>query len=146
MYRVLSRKNAVVRGKFKHKPDSDGGAVRVRGFVPVTQDWVNETTSEGTYTISLSSVVNTSACAAAVVVRLQDDSVNSYVEVRSKASASTNSAAKIRLVCNNTASTGPQIHHGVVPLNSDREVMYTIYDAKSATVQTASVGLVGYYL
>lgn len=134
----------LVAPRVDHKPDT-ANATRVRGFVPVTADWINETTSEGTFTVSLSSVIATNAVAVAVVVRLQDNAANSFAEVRAKTSVSTNSAAKLRVVCNNTSSTGPQTLHGVIPVNTTRQVRWQIYDAKSTAVQTASLGLLGYY-
>lgn len=141
---IAKFKRKIVAPSFQHQPD---GVLRtIRGFVPIVKDWVKETTSECTMTVSLASQVSTSAVAVAVVQRLQDDAVNSFVEVTAKASVSTNSAAKARLVCNNTSSTGPQTAHAIIPVNSDREVMWQIYDAKSTAVQTASLGIVGFYI
>ena len=121
-----------VAHRLDHKPVHD--AVQIRGFVPVIADWVKETTVEDTFTVSLSDVISTAAVAVALVQRLQDDAVGSSVTVAAKASVSTNSAAQARLVNAATSSIGPHIAHCLIPVNEDREVMWTVFDSKGTSI------------
>lgn len=142
---ILKQYQRVVTPRVDHKPDA-GNATRIRGFVPVSasQGWLKQTTSEKTITISLSSVIATNAVAVLIVQRLQDDAMHSYIEARAKTSVSTNPAAKHRLSNRDTTSV-MQYSQGIIPVNTDREIMWQINDGKSTSVQTASLGILGYY-
>jgi TPP-dependent 2-oxoacid decarboxylase len=108
-----------------------------------TQAWLNTTNSQGTYTVSVASVVATSAIAIQVGVRLQDNNDASFVRAYPKASVATNPAAQVKI----TADTASQvvIHQGMIPINTTRTFLYQINDGGGTAVQTASVGIVGYW-
>ena len=114
-------------------------------FVPIVVDWVKETTSElSDNTVSLSSYIATNAVAVAVVLRLQDDAFKSYSTLAPKASVSTNAAALVKAQVVASDSLAVQVQ-GILPVDSSRELLWTVDDSKGSSVQTCSVGVLGYY-
>lgn len=143
--RVLARKHSVVKGQIHHQPDSGTAAIRVRGYVPLTNPtYLTTWTTESTETVSLASVVSTSAKAAVVKVRVQDTSSSSYAEVRPKVAVETAQRTKFKVFCNPADNLVEG--QGIVPLDTSREIMLQRVDAVgSGGLQTCSLCVVGYF-
>lgn len=128
-----------------YKSKEDASATKIRGLVMNNGgSYINTTTSEATHTVSLGSVVGTNAVAVLLKVRIQDTSAASFVRVAPKTEVDSGQRSAFRLFAN--ANSVPSEGQCIIPVNSDREVMYQVSDAEASAVQTASMQIVGYFI
>ena len=138
-YDITRFKQKITAPSFKST--QDGEAKVIRGFIPVTGGaLINSTTAAGTHTLSLGSVVGTNSVAVVLAVRVQDTYSGASALVNPKASVDSTQRTGFKVFGKVSGELAQE--QGTVPVNSTREVLYTLDQA----VQTASVAVVGYYI